>query len=245
MIRKLIFITIVCAFVTPSARADLFGFARFTSNTPDPDGANIWAQFAVDVTDPGGDRVRFTFYNDGPSGSIYDVLSPIASSICDVYFDDGALLGIASIIDNPPSVSFDYPATPGDLPSGNNLYPPFVTYEGEKLKGEFQPPFFSAGPDGSPSGVNPGEYVGVIFDLKPGKDFDDVIAAINVGFRPDLYYDSTTETWTADKLRIGIHVQAIGTTGESDSFIITPVPGAVLLGMLGLGIAGLKLRKYA
>jgi hypothetical protein len=44
-------------------------------------------------------------------------------------------------------------------------------------------------------------------------------------------------------LRIGIHVQAIGISGNSDSFIMTPVPGAVILGMLGLSVAGWKLRK--
>jgi hypothetical protein len=33
--------------------------------------------------------------------------------------------------------------------------------------------------------------------------------------------------------------------GPNFQFNVVPVPGAVLLGMLGMGVAGIKLRKYA
>jgi hypothetical protein len=224
--RKLIFILIVCLIAAPT-KADLFGFARITSNTSDP----VGAQLCVDVSSYGTTQVLFRFYNDGPALSPYDVESPILSSICDVYFDDGALLGIASI-DNPTGVSFSQLATPKDLSGGQNLSPPFVTTLG--FSADSDPPV-------EHYGVNPGESVGIVFDLQDGKTFGDVIRAINVGFCPSLYYDG--QNWSEDSLRIGIRVQAIGDSGDSDSFIMTPIPGAVLLGMLGFCVAGLKLRK--
>ncbi|MFZ2147477.1 MAG: hypothetical protein WAV28_09665 [Sedimentisphaerales bacterium] len=46
---------------------------------------------------------------------------------------------------------------------------------------------------------------------------------------------------------IGFIVQIYGMAGVSDTFhtSIVPVPGAVILGILGLGVVGWKLRKYA
>lgn len=217
--RKLILILIVCLIAAPT-EADLYSFAQITNNTS----TSVGAQLCVDVSSYGTNQVLFRFYNDGPAGSLYDVAVPIYSSICDVYFDDGALLGIAAI-DNPTGVSFFQFATPKNLCGGQNLSPPFETTSG-----------FSADSDSpvQPNGVNPGEYVGIVFNLEPNKDFDDVISAINLGF---------SNPWLEDSLRIGIHVQAIGISGNSDSFIMTPVPGAVILGMLGLSVAGWKLRK--
>jgi len=218
--RKLILILIVCLIAAPT-EADLYSFAQITNNTS----TSVGSQLCVDVSSYGTNQVLFRFYNNGPTGSLYDVTSPIASSICDVYFDDGALFRIASII-NSTGVSFSQLATPKDLSGGQNLLPPFETTSG-----------FSADSD-SPvqhNGVNPGESVGIVFDLQTDKTFDDVINSINLGF---------SNPWSDESLRIGIHVQAIGISGKSDSFIMTPVPGAVLLGMLGFCVAGLKLRKF-
>jgi hypothetical protein len=38
---------------------------------------------------------------------------------------------------------------------------------------------------------------------------------------------------------------AFGFGTAPDNFVVTPLPGAVLLGFMGLSIAGLKLRRYA
>lgn len=53
-----------------------------------------------------------------------------------------------------------------------------------------------------------------------------------------------------DITKIGFRIQTdFGTEGASDTFhaslVAVPVPGAVLLGFLGLSAAGLKLRRYA
>ena len=51
-------------------------------------------------------------------------------------------------------------------------------------------------------------------------------------------YTLLIETWNDDDSNQSSYVGI-------DNVFVTPVPGAVLLGMLGLGAAGLKLRKFA
>jgi len=197
-----------------SAQAVQFTFYRLTSNggLVNPEG-----QLFADVT-PNGNLVDFKISNAGP----------IASSICDIYFDDGTLLDLASINwGSQTGVSFDDPATPGDLPSGNTASPPFVTTQ--DFSADSNSPHLEA------NGVNPGEWVTITFSLQNVQTFDDTIAALNDG-----------------SLRIGLHVQAIGTAGESDSFLNNGggkfPDGGATVGLLGcaltaLGLVGRRLRK--
>lgn len=166
----------------------------------------------MDVTDSGSDQVLFTFTNTGPENS----------SICDVYFDDGSLFGIASIDNISPGVLFSRPATPENLPGGNEIDPAFVTTAD-----------FYADSDSptQPNGVNPGEYVAILFDLQTGQTSDNVLAQLGTG-----------------ALRIGIHVQGYD-SGENEGFVNNdtpvPIPASVLLLGSGLiGLAGFK-RKIA
>jgi len=187
--------------------ADMYGFDQITANG----NTDVSSQLTVTVTDAGSDQVLFTFNNNGP----------IASSIADVYFDDGTLLDLASIT-NGPGVTFNTPATPADLPGGNLATPPFVTTD--QFSADSDTPIMI-------KGVNPGEWLGITFDLQNGKTFADTIAALADG-----------------SLRIGLHLQAIDAVeglGGSESFVAVPVPGALLLGLLGLAAAGLKLRRMA
>jgi hypothetical protein len=67
-------------------------------------------------------------------------------------------------------------------------------------------------------------------------DFSDVLAALDRGLMDPVPENS---------LRVGLHVIAFD-DGRSESFVnaeVVPVPGAVLLGLLGLGAAGIGLRK--
>lgn len=169
-----------------------YSFTACTSNSP-VDPAIGAAQMSVTVFDAGGGRVGFDFHNTGGA----------ASSITDVYFHDGSLLGIASITNDPGLTSFNHPATPADLPSGNTCKPPFhVT---ASFSADSNPPV-------QPNGVNPGEYVVITFNISG--TLGDVIAELNSG-----------------ELRIGIHVQGFG-DGFSESFVNT-TPTAVNLASLG------------
>ena len=229
--RNIILVNLILVLVvilSTEARAETYGFKAITANSV-ADVAIGETQLYVNVDDPGTtvriddgtgtlvehNQVLFTFINDGPE----------ASSITDVYFDDGALLGIAAIDNSDPGVSFLQGASPGNLPSANSAIPPFQTTAG-----------FLADSDSpvQPSGVNPGEELGITFALISDLDFGDVISAINLGF---------TDPWAIGNLRIGIHVQGF-VGGGSESFILTPAPGALILGMLGFGAAGLKLTKF-
>ncbi len=180
----------------PAAHAVTIGFGCITNNNAIDCGIGE-AQLTVDVTDPGGNQVLFTFSNSGPADS----------AITDVYFDDGSLLGIASILDNPPDVDFMVPAIPAELPGANNVVPPFVTTQQ-----------FSAGADPPPAttGVDPGESVGVVFDLINAGTYADVLAELDSG-----------------ALRIGIKVQDFASTG-SESFVNLPEPATG--GLLALGL---------
>jgi len=187
----------------PAGAATTFGFYNITANNSG-DAAIGEEQLFVDVTDNGSSQVLFTFTNTGPENS----------SICDVYFDDGSLLGIASIDNSSTGVLFTQLAKPVNLPGANNASPPFVTTAG--FSADSDPPV-------QPNGVNPGEYVGILFDLQTDKTFSDVLTDLGTG-----------------ELRIGIHVQGFD-SGGSEGFVNNdnpvPIPASVLL--LGSGLIGL------
>ena len=54
--------------------------------------------------------------------------------------------------------------------------------------------------------------------------------------------------WSYDEIGLGIRANIPGDMGQGTEFDVdivpVPVPAAVLIGTLGLGVAGLKLRKY-
>lgn len=203
------------------AHAVTFGFGCITNNRAG-DCAIGQAQLTVDVTaGPGPSQVTFTFNNVGAS----------ASSITDIYFADGPLLGISKLRDKDDSIAalggygsvgVDFTsggASPPNLPGGNLASPPFVVTAG--FLADSDPPV-------QPNGVNPGEYLQIVFTLKSGKTFADALNALALG-------------GAAGGLRIGIHVQGFS-SGGSESLINTvpaPIPEPGTAALLGLGLAGL------
>ncbi len=223
--------TVLCLSGAP-ARADLFGFTPITNNT---DGS-VAKQLSLEVSGGGG-VASFTFYNNLAPGLVVD--PALGSSITRVYFDNRTaptlLTNLTGILE-PGSVSFAKVLS-GNLPGGNSLLDDFE---------------FSFGAEATNTGgkknngIQPGEYATLAFSTPATVSLADIVTALNAGAGnvPDA----------TNTLRIGIHVQAIEETpgwgDESEAFVLTPlspvpVPGALLLGILGLGAAGLTLRELA
>jgi len=176
------------------------------------------ASLSVEVIDEGNNQVSFTFTNTS------------SSSLTDVYFDDGTLLGISRITwGDGMDVNFSQFASPGNLPGGNNLSPGFQTTAG--FSADSNPPV-------SPNGVTSGEWLTITFDLQPNQGYQSVINAL-----------ALPKGGGAGDLRIGLHVQSFA-DGGSESFvnvpgISVPVPEAHTYAMMlaGMGLVGFMVSR--
>lgn len=146
----------------------------------------------------------------------------IASSITDIYFDDKVNASIAApmVLAASAGVAFSLNATPPNLPGGNT-----ISFTAD-YSADSNVPITS-------NGINAaGEYLDVRFNYAAGDNFASVIAELQAG-----------------ELVLGMHIQAIGTAGGSDSYANgTPIggppvgiPEPATLALFGLGVAGLGL----
>lgn len=180
------------------------------------------AQIFVYVDPYGSNQVLFAFRNEGPE----------ACYIEGVYFYDGILLGIASLIDADEGFGGDSDVDftenvvdvvkPKDLPNTKKLV---AGYGLDLLDSADNNP-------ASINGVQPGEWLGVVFDLLPPP--------------PNYSYDDIIAGMTDREIIIGIKVQGFDNEG-SESFISNstpiPAPGAVLLCSIGVALVGWLKRR--
>lgn len=201
-ISRIAAVAVLCVLAAP-ASAITIGFDCLTGNLTG-DCAIGESQLSVEVTDQSG-VIQFHFRNAGPE----------SSAISEIYFDDGSLLALSTVIDGP-GVIFSPDANPPNLPGGENAVPPFQVTEGFLAE---------ALPSPADNGVGPLEWVKIQFTLQGSQTIDDVIAELTDG-----------------DLRIGVHVIGFASTG-SESFINVPVPEPTTGLMIGFGLLGMACRR--
>jgi len=179
-LRNVVFIFLAVFVLNTLTYANMiYNFHIFNNSKYEND---IRLNFSLTVSDEGSHKVGFKFNNN----------SAATSSITDIYFDAYPGCGLlnfnnVSIIEGP-GVFFSKYASPKTLPGGSELTPKFD-----------KTPEYSADSDSpvSHNGINPIEWLKLIFTLKDGKSYSDVIAEIAAG--------STTDK----NLRVGIHIQSL------------------------------------
>jgi hypothetical protein len=184
---------------------------------PTPGRADIYHFFNLTHNGPDDLSGQLTVNVTQPSAEqvsfLFQNAVGIPSSVCDVYFYNGSYISGTPTQSQSTGVSFSGPAKPGHLPGYDTTG---VVYSAD-----------SDSPNVPANGINKSpESLQYVFNLYSGRTFASLLEGLRDG-----------------DFAIGFHVQSIGTSGYSDSYITTPIPGAVLLGLLGLGAAGLKLRR--
>lgn len=201
--------------VAASDAGVVYSFSNITNNNPS--NVNVAPQLRMTVSD-GGSFVSFAFDN----------AATVSSSVARIFFDSndalGALLRLASpfpSLSYSSGVQFSRDANPGTLPGGNSL--------------GFDTDYSVSARNPKPSwGLNDAnDLLTIKFTLAPSASHGDVLAALDSG-----------------ALRVGMHVIAIGQASKSDGFLnnpntnapptLVPAPAAGLLGVIGLGLLGLR-----
>ncbi len=196
-------------------RASAFGFSCITSGAATDCGiaeTQVTGQFQT----YGANQIELLISN---------ALGGAQSTVGQVYIEDGQELisGIASLLSvaSVNGVSFSSPASPGDLPGGND---PGVNFTADFSAGANPPP--------AKNGVDPGETLGIVLNVFDS-NLSDFLAALADG-----------------DLRVGIHVINFA-DGGSVSLVNggggggTPIPepSAALVFGAGALIVGSALRR--
>lgn len=199
------------------ANAVSVGFSKFTTNG----NVDVSSQFLMDVSEG-------TSSKTGDAGVLFKFTNDvgIASSITQIYFDLGAAptFGLGSMdIDNEVGVNFSMTDPNGNnwpnVPGGNT-----INFTADVGTGA------DADSPVSKNGINAdGDSLTLFALLNPGS-FQNLLDALNAG-----------------TFRVAMHVQAIGATGGSDSYISTvPLPAAAwLFGSALLGFVSFSVRRKA
>jgi len=237
----------ICLFAQ-TARADLFTWTGLTAA-----GHTISLEAELTITEGGAtDTLTVILRNTTPSlgytqvpndvlSSFYfDVLDDAtglvrptltyASASGDVYLNNSLVTAGANLMAPPNTGTWNFhPTNPASFPYlgfgigtvGNNTPPNLITDPLNQFNGSVV------------GDVNYSIYSGAN-PINPGLQGKNLVMGV------------ATFTFTGDLNGYSIGpVVGFGLGTGPDSFVHTPVPGAVLLGILGLGVVGIRLRKYA
>ena len=182
-----------------------FPFEVFTNNGNYNDSPDL-APYVV-VSNGEEAIVDFTFYN----------ASVIDSSVARLYFDDGSLLAIASIINGPGTLFEEGVPGSKNLPAGETI----GFYADREFTIGADPPPSENGVDNPP----PLEWVIVRFNLVEGANLQGVINELIAG-----------------ELRVGIHIISLPDGSSESAIMVVPEPTTLLLLAAG-AIAVLRKRS--
>ncbi|MEX2218911.1 MAG: hypothetical protein WD749_09145 [Phycisphaerales bacterium] len=181
-------------------------------------GAPVEISFAPVAGNGSAARVQYSCVMDEVSQSVVSFRFTNGargeSSISDVYFQDGAFLGVSNLIQQGTL----FVDSPGNLPGGGTMNPVFNATRA-----------FAADLGASPAaGIESGrDFLEVRFTLINNSTFADVLAALGSG-----------------DLRVGMFVRPVGGGPGGESFVsmdgvVMPLPPAAWAGLSGLAAVGL------
>jgi hypothetical protein len=195
-------------------------FERVTDNSDD----DLSSQLSVLVTDQGDGTVLFVVTN-GTSSSI-------VSCITDVYWglESGSgtsSASVAGLLDT--EVDFLASGSGSPTSTGVKFQDGASPADPPGLGGDWAGAAADADPPPAQTGVERGESAGFLLTMLDGVDWDDIVAGFQSG-----------------SLRMALHIQSIGTTGDSDTYqsvVPVPEPASVLLLGSAVGVAALARRR--